>query len=316
MIAQDAARIRPYLDLAWADIDERIIMRIAVTTPNGNVGHHLTRMLVRAGIRPLLLTRHPDSISAELAPYVDVAEADSQDAAQVVAATRGVDAIYWVDPSVMSEDPLADYERATAALVAAVTENGIGRVVFQSSIGAEKRHGVGEIDGLAATEVALDALDIDVTHLRCGYFFSNLLLDPDSLRAGRLSTVLPLDARMAWVAPRDIAEVAALTLLNREWTGRRVRAVHGPEDLSWADVAAILTEELGREVVAERIPDEEMRQGLLAAGMPDAMADAVLGMSTGMREGFVPAQERTVVTTTPTGLRGWVREELAPQLGR
>lgn len=285
-------------------------MRIAITTPNGNVGHHLTRMLVRAGIHPLLLSRNPDSIDAELREYVDVAQADSQDAAQVVAATRGVDALYWVDPSVMSEDPLADYARATEALVAAVTENGIGRVVFQSSVGAERRHGVGEIDGLAATEVALDALGIDVTHLRCGYFFSNLLLDVEALRAGRLTTVLPLDAPMAWVAPRDIAEVAALTLLNRDWSGRRVHAVHGPEDLTWAEVGAILTEELGRHVVVERVSDAAMLEGLRAAGMPEAMADAVLGMSTGMREGFVPEQERTVATTTPTGLRGWVRDEV------
>lgn len=289
-------------------------MRIAITTPNGNVGRHLTRMLVRAGIRPLLLTRHPDSIAAELQPHVDIVRADSQDADEVVAATRDVDAIYWVDPSVMSDDPLRDYALATAALVRAVRENGIRRVVFQSSVGAEKRHGVGEIDGLAATEVALDALDIDVAHLRCGYFFSNLLLSIESLRAGTLATVLPLDARMPWVAPRDIAEVAALTLLNREWTGRRVQAVHGPEDLSWAEVASLLSQELGREVVAIRISDDDMRRGLLDAGMPDAMADAVLGMSTGLRDGFVPEQERTVVTTTPTGLRGWVREELLPLL--
>lgn len=289
-------------------------MRIAITTPNGHVGHHLTRMLVRAGIRPLLVTRHPENIDDRLHAYVDVAQADSQDAEHVVAATRAVDALYWVDPSVMSEDPLADYAKATDALVAAVRENGIGRVVFQSSIGAEKRQGVGEIDGLAATEVALDALGIDVTHLRCGYFFSNLLLGIDGLRAGKLTTVLPLDAPMAWVSPRDIAEVAALTLLNREWSGRRVQAVHGPEDLTWSEVGQILTRELGQDVVVERVSDDEMRRGLVEAGMPDAMADAVLGMSTGMREGFVPEQERTVVTTTPTGLRGWVREEIVPVL--
>lgn len=286
-------------------------MRIAVTTPNGNVGHHLTRMLVRAGIRPLLLTRHPEQISQELTPYVDVARADSQNADEVVEATRGVNAIYWVDPSVMSEDPLADYARATEALMRAVAENGIGRVVFQSSVGAEKRHGAGEIDGLAATEVALDELDTDVTHLRCGYFFTNLLLDVESLRAGRLTTVLPLDAPMAWVAPRDIAGVAALTLLNREWTGHRVQAVHGPEDLSWSQVAGILTQELGRDVNVERVADEVMRQQYVDAGMLGAMADAVLGMSTGLRDDFTPEQERSVVTTTPTTLRAWVREELA-----
>ncbi|MCK2025940.1 NAD(P)H-binding protein [Microbacterium sp. SSW1-47] len=285
-------------------------MRIAVTTPNGHVGRHLTRMLVRAGVRPLLLTRTPDRIAAELRPHVEIARADSQNAEEVSAATRGVDALYWVDPSVMSEDPLADYARATDALVGAVARNGIGRVVFQSSVGAEKRHGAGEIDGLAATEVALDALGIAVTHLRCGYFFSNLLLDAESLRAGRLSTVLPLDSTMPWVAPRDIAEVAALTLLNREWSGRRVQAVHGPEDLSWAQVAGILTHELGREVTVERIADDDLRQGLQAAGMPEAMAEAVLGMSTGLRDDFTPEQPRSLVTTTPTTLRSWVRDEL------
>ncbi|MCT2222966.1 NAD(P)H-binding protein [Microbacterium paraoxydans] len=285
-------------------------MRIAVTTPNGHVGGHLTRMLIRAGVRPLLLARNPGAIAADLRPYVDVAQADSQDPEEVVAATRNVDALYWVDPSVFSDDPLADYARATEALVQAVRANGVRRVVFQSSVGAEKRNGVGEIDGLAATEVALDALDIDVTHLRCGYFFTNLLLDVESLRAGTLATVLPLDFRMPWVAPRDIAEVAALTLLNGEWRGRRVQAVHGPADLGWSEVAAILTRELAREVTVQRIDDEEMRQGLRAAGMPEAMAEAVLGMSTGLRDGFVAEQARSVLSTTPTTLEAWVREEL------
>jgi nucleoside-diphosphate-sugar epimerase len=50
-----------------------MIMRIAITTPNGNVGHHLTRMLLRAGIRPLLLSKNPETIDAELREYVDVA---------------------------------------------------------------------------------------------------------------------------------------------------------------------------------------------------------------------------------------------------
>ncbi|MEV8170594.1 NAD(P)H-binding protein [Microbacterium sp. NPDC077486] len=285
-------------------------MRIAVTTPNGHVGHRLTWMLIRAGVRPLLLTRDPHRIAADLRPYVDIARADSQDPEEVVAATRDVDALYWVDPSAFSDEPLADYARATEALVQAVRANRVRRVVFQSSVGAEKRHGVGEIDGLAATEVALDALDIDVTHLRCGYFFTNLLLDVESLRAGTLATVLPLDFRMPWVAPRDIAEVAALTLLNGEWRGRRVQAVHGPADLSWTEVAAILTRELGREVTVQRIDDEEMRQGLRAAGMPEAMAEAVLGMSTGLRDGFVAEQPRSVLSTTPTTLEAWAREEL------
>ncbi|WP_309065369.1 NAD(P)H-binding protein [Microbacterium sp.] len=284
-------------------------MRIAVTTPNGHVGRHLVRSLVRAGVRPLLLMRDLARLDPELRDVVDVAAADSRIAAQVVAATRGVDAVYWVNPPTMGEDPLADHARATDAVVRAVTANGIRRVVFQSSVGAEKRHGAGEIDGLAATESALDALEIDVAHLRCGYFFTNLAFQADAIHDGVIPVLLPLDARMSWVAPRDIAEVAAGLILHTGWSGRRVQAVHGPADLSWNEVAAILTDELGRPVAARRIADDEMRAAYLGMGMSPAWADAMLGMSTGLREGFVPEQQRTVASTTPTTLRSWVRDE-------
>lgn len=285
-------------------------MRIAVTTPGGNVGHHLTRILLRAGVRPLLLTRHPDRLEPELLEHAEAVAVDIRDPGGLIAATVDSDALYWVDPPSDSGDPLADHARATTALVAALRGNGIRRVVFQSSVGAEKRHGAGEIDALAATELALDALGVDVTHLRCGFFFSNLLFESDALRAGRLQTVLPLDLPMGWVAPRDIAEVAATTLLNPSWSGRRVQAVHGPTDLTWASVGRLLGEELGREIVVERIADQAMREQMLGAGMPAPMVEAMLGMSTGLRDGFTPEQQRSLVTTTPTTLRSWVREEL------
>ncbi|MBB5785388.1 NmrA family NAD(P)-binding protein [Nonomuraea jabiensis] len=289
-------------------------MRIAVTTPHGNVGRHLTRALVRAGVRPRLLMRQPDRLPADLRDFVEVVQADSWDTELVVAATREVEAIYWVDPTSAGADPLADHARATEAVTAAVTRNNIGRVVFQSSVGAEKRHGAGEIDGLAGTEVALDEIGVDVTHLRCGYFFTNLLLEIDALRAGTLQVALPLDAPMSWVAPRDIAEVAATVLLNPAWSGRHVRAVHGPADLTWNDVAAILSIELGRPITVEQISDQAMYDQYIKAGMPPKLAEAFLGMSTGLRDGFVPEQDRTAATTTPTTLSSWVHDELTKSL--
>ncbi|MEH1545835.1 NAD(P)H-binding protein [Cutibacterium avidum] len=263
---------------------------------------------------PAALGPEPQERPRAVRDHADVVEADSTDPDQVRAATRGVDAIYWVDPSVMSPDPLANYALATQALVEAATANAIGRVVFQSSVGAEKRHGAGEIDGLAGTEVALDALDGDVSHLRCGYFFTNLLLDVNAVRQGRLTTVLPPDKPMAWAAPRDIAEVASLTLLNTQWHGHRVQAVHGPQDLSWRQVAQTLTEQVGHTVHVEQISDTAMRQNYLAAGMPPMMADAVLGMSTGLRDDFHLEQPRNLTTTTPTTLTSWIHDELLPAL--
>ncbi|MFD9820897.1 NmrA family NAD(P)-binding protein [Streptomyces violascens] len=289
-------------------------MQIAVTTPTGHVGHHLVGTLIRAGIRPRVLVRHPERLAPEVRHHVDAVRADQYDAASMVAATDGVDALYWVNPTSDSEDPLADCARATGGVLRAVTENRIGRVVFQSSIGAEKRHGAGEIDGLAHTETALDDLDIDVTHLRCGYFFTNLEPQLPALRAGVVQVILPLDQPMAWVAPRDIAEVAATRLLSPAWSGRCVQAVHGPADLTWRQVADILTAATGRKISAEQITDEAMRTQLHRAGMSDATVEAMLGMSTGLRENFTPEQSRTIQTTTPTTLAAWAYDHLRPQL--
>lgn len=203
-------------------------MRIAVTTPTGNVGHHVVAMLVRAGVRPLVLVRDPGRLEPALRGKVDAVAVDQYDDEAVVVAVADVDALYWVDPTTGGDTPLADYERATASVSRAVRENDIARTVFQSSIGAEKRHGAGEIDGLARTEVALDTISAAVTHLRCGFFFTNLELQLDAVRAGTIPVVLPLDQPLPWVAPRDIAEVAVTRLLSTEWSGRHVQASTAP----------------------------------------------------------------------------------------
>ncbi|WP_432145753.1 NAD(P)H-binding protein [Streptomyces sp. bgisy084] len=289
-------------------------MRIAVTTPTGNVGGHVVATLLRAGVRPRVLLREPARLAPEVRDEVDAVQVDLYDADAVAAATQDIDALFWVDPPTAGADPLTAYARATSSVVRAVTDNRIGRVVFQSSVGAEKRHGAGEIDGLAHTETALDAMGVDVTHLRCGYFFTNLELQLDALRAGTLQVILPLGQTMPWVAPRDIAEVATTRLLSPTWSGRCVQAVHGPADLTWRQVAKILTAATGRKISVERITDDAMRTQLRQAGMTDEAVEAMLGMSTGLREDFVPEQPRTVRTTTPTTLAAWAYDHLRHQI--
>ncbi|MDC0720791.1 NAD(P)H-binding protein [Nannocystis bainbridge] len=289
-------------------------MSIVVTTPTGHVGSRVTHLLVQAGERPRVLVRSAARIDAALRERVEVVEADQLDADAVVAATRGATALYWVAPPTGADDPLEGYARLAANLVRAVRENAIPRVVFQSSVGAERRHGMGDIDGLAATEVALDGLGVAVTHLRCGYFFTNLLLEVESLRGGVLATAMAIDRPLPWVDPRDIGEVAAARLLSTTWTGRQVQAVHGPRDLSFVEAAGVLSQALGRRIAAVQSSDDEVRAALAQAGMSKPQIEAIVGMAAGMREGFVAEDRRTAATTTPTSLDAWAREHLRPLL--
>ena len=288
-------------------------MTIAITTPRGHVGSHVLRTLVAAGVRPRLLMRDPALLDAAQRHHVEVVRCDQDDGDAVLAATRGVEALLWISPSVPDADPVAAHARLGGHAARAVTENGIARTVFLSSVGAEKRHGAGEIDGLARTEEALDATGAPVLHLRAGYFFSNLAMDLDGLREGVLRTAMALDRAMPWVDPRDIAEVAAARLLA-PWTVGGVQAVHGPRDLTFAEVAEVLTDALGRPVRAERTADDDLRAGLREVGLGEAQVEAIVGMSAGLREGFVAEQPRTVVTTTPSTLEGWAAAHLRPLL--
>jgi|Tabmets5t2r1_1033131.scaffolds.fasta_scaffold32778_1 uncharacterized protein YbjT (DUF2867 family) len=293
-------------------------MEIAVTTPTGNVGHFVVGNLIRAGVRPRILTRDVGTVEPEVRAHVDAVAVDLTDARAVREATRGVEALYAVAPATETEDPTAAYARIGAGFATAVAENGIARTVFQSSVGAELRQGAGEIDGLAAAEQALDDVaaraGVGVTHLRCGFFFTNLLLQSDAVAAGVVPILWPTDHRLAWVAPRDVADVATGLLLRPDWSGRRVQAVHGPQDLSWDEATAVVGDVVGRDVRAERIRDDEMRAALASVGMGPGQVEAIVGMAIGLRDGFVPEQSRDVTTTTPTTLASWAYDVLRPVL--
>jgi uncharacterized protein YbjT (DUF2867 family) len=290
-------------------------MSIVVTAPTGRVGSRVVQLLVQAGVRPTLLLRDPARLDPGLRDLVDTRPGDLTDPEYVRSATAGAHALFWLDTTDhVVDDPVAASAAQGRTVAAAVRENGIGHTVFLSSVGAERRHGAGHLDGLARIEEALDATGANVLHLRCGYFFSNLLVDLDGLRAGALAAARPAGASMAWVDPHDIGDVVAARLLSAAWTGRQVQAVHGPEDLTGTRVAEILTDATGREIAYRSVTDDEVRAGLRAAGLSERAAEGIVGMTAGTRDGFTPEQERTPVTTTPTTLGAWAFEHLRPLL--
>lgn len=69
-----------------------------------------------------------------------------------------------------------------------------------------------------------------------------------------------------------------------------------------------------RPLRAEQVGDDQVRQLLAGSGMGRGLVEAVLGMSTFLRGGFVREQARTPVTTTPTTLGAWAYEVLRPLL--
>jgi hypothetical protein len=93
------------------------------------------------------------------------------------------------------------------------------------------------------------------------------------------------------------------------WSGREIAAVHGPEDLSWSDVAATLARVLGRAIRAEQVPEAVVRGALLSAGLSENAADGIVGMSRA-----VSAEVRDERSTTPTTFAAWAAEVIRPMM--
>jgi len=269
------------------------------------------QLLVQAGVRPIVLVRDPAKLDPEIRDLVDVAQGDLDDREYVISATQGADALLWVVPeSFTSEDPLGDMTRLAGNAAAAVEANGIARVVLISSVGAEKKHGAGLIDGLARNEEALTATGANVFVLRCGNYFTNLLGFVEEMRAGTLTTNMPADVALPWVDPRDVGEVAAARLLAADWSGNGVQGVHGPADLTWAQVAETVGRAIGTKVALQVVTDDQMRDGLRSAGMTEGAVEGMVGMTIGVRENFTAEQPRSVLSTTPTTLDSWAYANL------
>ncbi len=82
---------------------------------------------------------------------------------------------------------------------------------------------------------------------------------------------------------------------------------YGPRDLSYREVAAIVSGVTGSPLRVEQIPDGEMRNLLEGAQLSPAQIEAMIGMAAGFREGYEPEPPRSPQTTTPTSLREWVQ---------
>jgi uncharacterized protein YbjT (DUF2867 family) len=238
-----------------------------------------------------------------------------EDAEFVKRATRSVDCLFWLTPPNFGAADFRAYQNVLARSAAgAVRANGIARVVFVSSLGAQHSSGTGPILGLHDTEKMLTAAAPDVTCLRPGMFMENHLNSLASIRQAK-SVFLPIPgaATARFIATRDIGEMAAKRILDTGWRGHEVRELHGPDELSFDGAAAAISEALGERVTHVQVTLEQTREALLGMGASPSVAAAYVEMFEGAMRGLLePTQRPAPETTGKTTFARFAREVLAP----
>ena len=289
---------------------------IVVTIPTGNIGSQVLEKLVSSdeGIR--VVARDPAKLSPQVRERVEVIEGSHGERDVLDKAFAAADSVFWLTPPNPRADSVeAAYIDFTRPAAVAMRNRGVERVVGVSALGrgtpwASK---AGFVTASLAVDDLIASSGVSYRALTMPSFMDNLLRQAESIRKdGVFSLPISGDRRLPSVATRDIASAAAQLLLDKSWTGVSSRPLLGPEDLSYNDIAAILSEVLGTPVRFERISDEAFKARLRGRGMSDAMAQGNLDMFIAKDHGLDNAERRTPESTTPTTFRDWAREAFKP----
>ncbi len=173
--------------------------------------------------------------------------------------------------------------RLNAAAIAAAAASGAERILYTSHLGVAPSSPFPPMPVHHASEAALKATGVPFTALRNGFYASFAkLLAGGAAETGELRA--PADGPVSYVAHADLAEAAALALLDPALDAE-VLPLTGGAAVDLEQVAALIAERTGRPVRRVVVPDEEHRAGLEAAGLPPERVAIAMGMFLAAREG-------------------------------
>jgi len=291
---------------------------IVVTTPTGNIGSQVLRELVSSDEPIRVIARDPGRLTPATRERVEVVPGSHSDSEVVNKAFAGADSVFWlVPPDPRAATVEAAYIDFTRPASQAFRAQGVKRVVGISALGrgtpwASKA-------GLATASLAMDDLiassGVSYRPLTMPSFMDNVLRQAESItKDGVFSLPINGDRKLPSVATCDIASAAAVRLRDHSWNGVASAPVLGPEDLSYNDMARILSDVLERPVRFEQISNEAYKARLLARGMSDAMAQGNVDMWIAKDHGIDNAATRTAESSSPTSFRDWAQQAFRPRV--
>lgn len=289
---------------------------IVITTPTGSIGHQVLENVLASGEAVRVIVRDPSRLPTAIRERVEIVEGSHGDRDVVTQAFAGADAVFWLPPpNPQAESLQAAYVDFSRPACDAIKSQGVQRVVGISALGRGTKWA--DKAGLVTASLAMDDLlastGASYRALTMPSFMDNILFQIEPIKSqGMFFSPIDGDLAAPTCATRDIASVAARLLLDRSWSGQGEVAVLGPEDLSFNDMARIMSESLGRPVRFQQIPFEAFKAQLLGSGMSPAFVQGYVEMMAAKNLGSDNAEPRTPENTTPTTFRQWCEDVLKP----
>jgi uncharacterized protein YbjT (DUF2867 family) len=264
---------------------------ILVTGATGNAGSQVVRALVERGHQVRAFVRDPRQARRLFGDAVELSIGDFANQQSVNAALEGVQELVLS----CADDPRrVEWEKGVIDVAAAAE---VGRIVKLSSIAAEPGAPVAFWDWHGQVEQHLRRSRVPSVVLRSSFYMSNVVAAAEQVaRDGRLYAPVR-DARIAMIDPRDVGAAAAAVVTTAGHDGRTYELT-GPEAITYAQLAAELWAAIGREIRFIDVPDEDAKDQMIRAGVPEFTAGQIVRLFAMLRAGVAEQVTATVESLT------------------
>ena len=257
---------------------------ILITGASGNVGSEVLKQAVAAGLK--LRAAYQSADKAKSAPGgVETVILDYEKPETIRAALKGVETLFLVGP------PAANLPALEANVIEEAEKARIGRLVKLSALGGRKAIFPGMH---RESEEKIEASGVPYTFLRPNGFMQNFV----NYNAGTIQSQNAFfgcqgNGAVSHIDLRDVAAAAVAVLSGKGHEGKAY-PLTGPEALTQAQVAEKLSRATARTISYVDLPPAQLKQGMLAAGVPQWSADSILDLTRLYREGGASLVDATV----------------------
>ena len=259
---------------------------ITVFGATGTTGAPLVDTLLAKGATVRAVTSDPAKLDALRAKGCEAVAADFTDPAALARACDGAEKIYLVTPAHLN------MRQWKANVIEAAKAAGVRHVVVATGLGASPKAGLTFGKWHSETQELLKQSGLDWTFVQPTYFMQNLLWQAGNIAKDAVYYD-DLGGPVAWIDARDIADVAAEALTAPGYAGKGL-GLTGPEALTGDDIAALLSEVTGRTCPARPCRPRMPRRRMVAGGMQDEVAAAMVELASIAPKGYLAGIETTV----------------------
>ena len=240
-------------------------MTILVLGATGNTGSEVVQQLKQKNAAFRVMVRNTQS-AAPLCLADDQVRLGNFD--DIDSLTRTMDGITSVYLAMVAHQ---DNQKWVENVITAMKAAGAKHLVKLSGIGATEDAGSEIIRVHAKTDKMVQGSGLDYTLIQPNSFYQNLFGSVETIKNSN-QFFLPLkDVKQSVVDIRDVAAVAVAALIDTGHAGKTY-LLSGPQSLSFAEQAKILSDAAGKDIQYIHVPKEAAEEAMSSSGMDPWLA--------------------------------------------